>query len=237
MKTNFLQKHYKQLLVTIGLLIILFVIVFICGLMRKEMNELRIEDVEMYQYFGTQRFDYHTSLVLEHNNTVTELKVNDEVVALDSTPFYYATEKKVLFPANMSVVFPKSGGVQYKLKYFSYADGTGLDNYLKNESLNTLVSDVFIYDGNDLYFFLEKTNINFQGNTVTIPAFSYVIYNYNKELYIFNYDMQTMDYYENVSDATASSEDYTINLSIDSLIMGDTTRLLLKNLEFLDSLK
>ena len=57
------------------------------------------------------------------------------------------------------------------------------------------------------------------------------------ELYIFNYDMQTMDYYENVSDATASNEDYTINLSIDSLIMGDTTRLLLKNLEFLDSLK
>ena len=46
-----------------------------------------------------------------------------------------------------------------------------------------------------------------------------------------------MNYYENVSDATASNEDYTINLSIDSLIMGDKTRLLLKNLEFLDSLK
>ena len=64
-----------------------------------------------------------------------------------------------------------------------------------------------------------------------------MIYNYNKELYVFNYDMQTMNYYENVSDATASNEDYTINLSIDSLIMGDKTRLLLKNLEFLDSLK
>lgn len=237
MKTNFLQKHYKQLLITIGLLIILFVIVFICGLMGKEMNELKIEDANMYQYFGTQRFEYNTSLVLDHNNAITELKVNGEAVTLDSTPFYYATEKKVLFPTNMSVVFPKSGGIQYKLKYFSYADGTGLDNYLKNETVNTLVSDVFLFDGNDLYFFLEEINITFQGNTVTIPAFSYVIYNYNKELYIFNYDMQTMDHYENVKEATAMNEDYTINLGIDSLIMGDSTRLLLKNLEFLDSLK
>lgn len=237
MKVNFLQKHYKQFLLTIGLLIILFVIVFISGLMRKKITEIKIENVNMYQYFGTQRFDYNTSFILDHNNAITELKINGETVTLDSTPFYYANEKKVLFPTNMSVVFPKSGGIQYKLKYFSYADGTGLDNYLKNGSLNTLVSDVFLYDGNDLYFFLEEMRVDFQGTSVTIPAFSYIIYNYNKELYIFNYDMQIMNYYENISEVTVTSGDYTINLEIDSLIMGNTTRLLLKNLEFLDNLK
>lgn len=235
---DLIKRNMIPFIVGVALILILIIVLVLMNVVKKEINQFKTEDESFYQYFGTQRFEYDTKLTIDNSGSITELKIDDESIVLDSTPFFYKKEKKVLFPKLMSVVFPRSNGLQNKIPYYSSVDGNSLNYYIKNNNLNYMVDTAFLYDGNDLYFFLTDVEITFGDNIVKIPSFSYATLNYNKELYIFNYDTQLMDYYENVSDTVyARGSGFTVNMSIDAIIYGENSRLLVKNLDYLENLK
>lgn len=236
---NFLSKHLLGCIVSLIVLFVLIIIVFMMSRVNKELNTISIENAELYQFLGTQRFDFSTKLTIDNSKGITELKLDNEEasIELDSTPFFYVGEKKALFPKEMSVVFPLSNGTQKKLSHFSFADENGLDIYLKNNTLNYPVNQAFLFDGNDLYFFLNDMTLTFDNEALTIPRFSYAILNFNNELIVFNYDLQEATLYQNFnSDVFASNENYKINLSIDAIIYGEKSRLLIKKFDYLEKL-
>ena len=67
---------------------------------------------------------------------------------------------------------------------------------------------------------------------------SYVNYQYDtKDLYIYNFSEDKV-YYENVStDVLATTDNYTINLSSDSILINNKNKLLMKNFDYLKKLK
>lgn len=97
----------------------------------------------------------------------------------------------------------------------------------------------FLYDGADLYFFINPVVIQFGSTEISLSPFSYVTYNFNKELYVYDFESDVMNYYSDVSDVVlAKADSYTVNLSIDSLERdNDKSRLLMKNFSYLPKLK
>lgn len=235
---QFMKYHMIPIFASLGLILIFIAVLLMMRQVKKEIETYTVQDAKLYQYFKEQKREYNTTLTISNEKEITELKIDGESVELDSTPFYYQEERKVLFPQTMSVIFPNSNTLQKKIPYFSILDGTDISTYVKNSNLNYMLQNAFLYDGNDLYFFPETVTVTVMGTPYTLTPFSYVIITYNGECIFYNYEMEQAHVIENVNgDVIAEGNGYTLNLSIDAAIYGEKSKLLLKKLEYLENLK
>ena len=165
----------NKILATIAILLFigLLVIVWFC---LQKLNTQSIEEHSFYQYFVGQKISYEGGLNISRKNGISELILKDSKVELDSTPIYYADiENKVLFPEDMAIVFPNQSGMIYKLNRFSNIIYDTETAYLETNVENKALNHAFLFDGKDLYFFLEETNMNINGQEYILTPLSYVI--------------------------------------------------------------
>ena len=153
---------------------------------------------------------------------------------------YYSDEKgKVIFPEDMAIVYPDNNGMMYRINHFAdimQEDGESyLETNLATKTNKTKLENAFLYDGQDLYFFLERTNITVNGITYEVSPLSYAIVRYKQSVEIYNYEVdeyQVIDTTE-TQDAKVVTDTYTINMSVDSLQTADKDQLLIKGLNYL----
>lgn len=231
---SFLKQHLK-LLIPLFIIIIAIIVICILLFMKKNINEYKIEKAKTYIYFGERRFDYNTELTLNAESGITKIKLNGQEVDLDSQPIYYTGMDKIIFPSEMSVIYPTTGQ-SYKIPRFTNIEIQNGTVY--TDASNNPLDNIFIYDGNDLYFFIDDAKLTVGETQVDLSPLSYVIYNYNGELYIYNHRDDQMYYLPNVTDNVyVETNKYKINLSIDSITYKDKEKLLIKNFTYLDLLK
>ena len=236
-----MKKKINRVSLIIGLLVFIVVSVVIISniFARKELNTKKIKNEDVYIYFGKEKFDYSGNIVLEKDNSITSIKLNNKKISLYSEPIYYKSKKSIILPVAYSVCFPKSSGRQYKVQYYTEIQNVGEDYYLVNRNLNSMVTNNFLFDGKDYYIFLSDVLIRFDNQEIPISSMSYVNYQYDtKDLYIYNFSEDKVYYYENVStDVLATTDNYTINLSSDSILINNKNKLLMKNFDYLKKLK
>ena len=89
----------------------------------------------------------------------------------------------------------------------------------------------------DIYADIDS--IHFDNQEIPISSMSYVNYQYDtKDLYIYNFSEDKVYYYSDVStDVLAKSNNFTIDLSSDSIILNNKNKLLMKNFDYLKKLK
>lgn len=225
-------KYLKYLAIIPLIIVIVFTFFF-----QKKIDEVYFENHKFYQYLSGIKFDYEGKIKLNKDKNITKIIFDEVSVTLDSTPIYYAGEKKVLFPKNMNLVYPISGGLQYKVNYFSTLESENNILYLQDGKLRKELLSCFLYDGNDLYFFIDETKIIVQNKEYILSPFSYVILKHNQSIEIYdikndNYQIIELDNQE----IKAVSNGYTINLSIDAINYSGKSRLLIKNTDFLNKL-
>ena len=161
--------------------------------------------------------------------------MNGQEVDLDSQPIYYKGMDKVIFPQEMSVVYPTTGQ-SYKIPRFTNMEIQNGTTYIDVSKMP--LNNVFIYDGNDLYFFIDDAKVIVGETQVDLSPFSYVMYNYNSELYIYNHRDDQMYYLPSVTDDVfVETNNYKLNLNIDSITYKNKEKLLIKNFAYLDLLK
>lgn len=141
---------------------------------------------DLYRYEAGRRCDYPGfTRVLRFKNRFI-LKNGDNEFVLTSAPLYYKDRERLFIPRVMAAYRP-AGNEFGKLSYFSelYREQDGV--FLENAQDKTPWGDGFLYDGSDLYLFIEKTNVTWNGNMVVMEPFSYaiVIYDNRLELYPF----------------------------------------------------
>lgn len=227
----------KQKMIIIGSIaasVILVLVVSLVVFFKNRLTEFVLEEHDFYQYLSGIKYEYSGNIKLSNNNDITELLFNDVIVTLDSTPLYYKDEKKVIFPKTMSIIFPLSNVTQYKVNYFSSILEEEDSLYLIEGDRKEVLSNCFLYDGDDLYFFTEETKISIGGQEIVVSPLSYVILTYNDNIQIYDYlndQMQTIAIGEN--QVFASANNYNINLSIDAVIYNNNSRLLIKNTSYL----
>ena len=54
-----------------------------------DLTELKIENYELYQYFGGIKFEYTGELSFKSNGELVSLKQKDIEIEVDSTPIYF----------------------------------------------------------------------------------------------------------------------------------------------------
>ncbi len=240
-KKRILRK--RMIVLGISLLVILLVTVgiFLTNNYYKDMNTIKYENYNLYQYFSGIRYDYTGIITIEHEDEVTNIKSDGVDIDFDNTPIYYQEiDNEVLFPDNMEIIFPSIKNKAYKLNYFSkiMVDLTNDEEsaFLVNKEKNIYLDKSFLYDGNDLYFFPYSTKVIIDGELYNLSPLSYINVEYNGSIEIYNKKIDKYTIIDNYKkDVIANFLDYQINLSTDMIMYNENdNRILIKNVNKLN---
>lgn len=236
------KKKRKDAIIAVVVVIALLVIVTVVIFFINGLDTTTTESHNFYQYFAGQKVEYKGQLTLSRKEGITELKSKDKTVTLDSTPVYYGDNaNKVIFPENMAIIYPTQSGIMYKVNHFSDIVREGSSTYLEVNTTTTtqkkLVENAFLFDGADLYFFLQNTIIHANGSDYEVTPLSYAIVRYNQGVEIYNKEKDEYTVVETKENVTATTADYTINMSIDALKSAEKDQLLIKNINYLQNVE
>jgi biopolymer transport protein ExbD len=220
------------------LCLLIFVIIMVFSI-KQNINKIEFKDINFYQYLSSNKFEYNGKVLIsidDKNNTV--LNNNQIKVNLDATPIYYAKEKSLFLPKDMSIIFPNNFGLHNKVNHFSSITLKDNNFYVKNENYQKQVTDCFLFDGEDLYLFLDKMTFTIGKDTYVIEPFSYIILDYQNSIQIYDYknDIYRIINLDKNDIIATSSKGYKVNLSIDSISYDKYEQLLLKKIDILNNL-
>lgn len=171
---NFIKEHYK-ILIPIILLLIIFLSFIIYYFVSRTFSFNKIETGSYYQYFGNEKFVYDAKITKDKNGVITNIEPIDRYVGYDSTPMYEVGHDIVIFPADMSVVAPIMNCSEYLTLANSYIKYENKRYSLVTKKYNSYLGHYFLYDGKDLYFFIEDVTLVMGDNKVELSPFSYVV--------------------------------------------------------------
>lgn len=236
-KRNNTQKDILIKIITVIAIISVIVVVYI--FINKLSSLSSVKEHEFYQYVMGNKVEYKGIVKMATKNDITELTTNEGTISLDSIPIYYNDERnKVILPSDMAIAFPMENGALYKVNSLSIIYIDHGEVFVQKGNLNKQLEDAFLYDGNDLYFFIENTKVTINGTEYSLPPLSYVNATYKGYVEIYNYDTDEYTYIEEVtSDIIAKTSKYSINLSIDSMQYEENDQLLLKRIKNLQNLR
>ncbi len=221
----------KLLLILLLLAIILSVSVYILKL-----NTEETKDEKFYQYFGGRKIEYDGAIKITKRGEITQLMCKNVNIQLDSTPVYYQEqENKVLFPEDMAKVVPLDNGRMTKVTRFSTIYKEEESIYLQSQNKEATIEHAFLYDGGDLYFFIENVTLTVGNKTYDLSPFSYIIATYNDSVEIYNYANDEYIIIPTTDKVIVQTGDYTIDTMIDTIKYGEKEQLLLKNINNLST--
>lgn len=155
---DFCKDKYKILIPIMVLLVLLITVFFLYKEYGYE-NTKNKKEVSVYQYFGGIKTEYTALVTYNLKDIIVGIESKDKKIEYDSKPVYYSDSDTVLFPSEMTAVFPLKNGGQYKLyKYATYYKENEL-HYIKNSNEVSNHSCFFLYDGKDMFFFPDEVTL------------------------------------------------------------------------------
>ncbi len=234
------MKKYKNEMILAGVVLFL-VLLFVIFMFRAKNDIVQYQiskDEEIYYYIDDILMEYTGKVTLDRNNKITNLSTNSGDWGTITEPIYYKNSDKVIFPNSMALVKPRDGIKQNKLNYYTIVKKEKVRSRLSNINLDMEVSDAFIYDGLNTYFFLDDVELVYGNEKIELPAFSYVRCAYKDYLFVYNYDTKEMTAKRDITDVvTVNAEGYSINLSTDSLLIDEESIILARNIDKLPAVK
>ncbi len=227
---EFINKHYV-ILIPICLIIILILAFAIYNIHRLYVNHTTDEKASFYQYFAGRKVEYEGTLKINRKNNIVDLDTGKQKIDLTSVPVYYKEDKvKVLLPQSMTIVRPLSGYKQEKTVNFSTItwDKDNTAYLLKSNEYDAEITNSFLYDGVDLYFFLTETNIKIGNDEITLSPMSYIRVNVGNSLEYYDHESDTYKIMEITTEQViATNKDFEVNLSSDKVTNYDDIILLM----------
>ena len=238
-----LKKNRKIIFISLVFIIVVCIIGFIIYKHYQDLNKVTIKDYELYQYFAGKKFEYTGELTLKRNGEITKLKYKDVEIDVDSTPIYFKNiDNEMLLPTNMGFYILRISDKNYKLPYFSriYIDESDNDSsaFLKFNDEKIYLEKSFLFDGNNMYVFLYDTTITVDDMKIKLSPLSYISVNYQDEIYY--YDKKSDEYKiinDHDKDVIANIDGYKINLSTDSIMYDKNAKLLIRDVDDLNTFK
>lgn len=231
-----IRDNYK-LIIPITLMVVLFAAFLIYYKVMLSNNYTKDEIKKVFQYFYGQKYEYDLIISKNRKDVIVNIKPQDIEVNYDSTPIYYQEKDITIFPENMSIVMPTISCAEYlssKYSYITYENG--LYNLTTN-NYNNKLNHYFLYDGNDLYFFIEPVTLTVNGEKIKLSPLSYVIAKYNKSITYYDKEKDTFKTIETTDDKALIENDYySINIEKDSLNYQGTNILLTSTIEKLNTI-
>lgn len=235
----------KKLMIILFSIIGIIIVIFALFLVFRRFNKMKIveynEEYTLYQYFSGVKTSYTGKITITNEGDITKIESSEGVNDINDAPVYFQDDNnKVLTPKNMQLVIPRLLNKNYKLKYFteiSYDKDTNSSYFLQGKE-NVFLDKSFLYDGNNLYLFLNEVSVNANDKVYNLSPLSYLIVNYQGEVEIYDKEKDeyvVIDLCE--KDVIGNMDEYVINLSTDTVSNGETSRLLVKSVDNLELYK
>ncbi len=235
---KFLMDNYK-LMIPILFMLVLFIAFLIYYQVSIHSNYHVDTEVNVYQYFSDRKYEYSAMISKNRKDVIIDYKPIDVKINLDSTPIYYNSKKDdiVVFAKDMSVVMPTMSCAEYLAPGYSYITFKNNIYTMTTNKYNGKLNHYFLYDGGDLYFFIEKVILKINNEEIELSPYSYVIANYGG--YLSYYDRGT-DTYKTLTignhDIVVSNEYYKILIDKDIIDYQGTNVILTSKLDKLNTI-
>lgn len=184
-------KNKQNILIPVFLLIVLLIAIILYANEYKTNRYANIDEVEVYQYFSGVKSEYTAIVSRNKKNVILEYENKDYVVSLDSTPVYIKDTDNVIFPKEMSIVFPLND-MQYQVNALSEVYMENDLYFLNIRDLNKSFDHAFYYDGKNMYFFVDNVTLTIGDRKIELSPLSYVNASY----------MSYVEYYDRANDVS-----------------------------------
>jgi hypothetical protein len=214
---------------TVGRVVILMVLLVMAVYLITQIGTYRTSEA-IFRYDTSLRLEYEGRSRIRRRDNVFTLENAGQSEELNGAPIYFAgDDNRFLLPNLMIVVQPGRTVPPVRTPYYTtlhYADG-GFDLSAGDKALNTL-NDGFLFDGSNLYVFLEPVTVHWSGLEVQMPAMSYAIVHYNVrlELYPRGGEPVVQQTGEALVEAFSADGTWRADLSKDILTAADSEALL-----------
>lgn len=225
---EFIKNKYN-VLIPIFLLLVLLIAVLLYSREYKNNRYATVEEVNVYQYFSGVKMEYVAKIGRNRKNVILEYENKDFAVSLDSTPVYIKDKNSVIFPKEMSVVFPlKTREYQVNALAEVYKENDLF--YLNVRNLNKSFDHLFFFDGNNLYFFVDAVTLTVGKKKIELSPMSYVNASYLNFVEYYDYESDTYKTINITNEEVVVKNDYmTINVVGDEVVYKDSFSLLTKD--------
>ena len=159
---DFFHEKYK-ILIPVMVVLVLLITTFFLYREYKFDNQRDKQEVEVFQYFSSVRVDYTGIITYNLKKSIVDFSPKNIKIEKNLLPIYYDDMSKVIFPVEMSIVFPHRSGSQYKLyKYATYYNQDDT-HFIKNNVDIGTYEEFFLYNGKDAFFFPDETVLSVGG--------------------------------------------------------------------------
>ena len=232
---NFIKNKYN-ILIPVCLVVVLLIAILLYAKEYKNNRYAELKEVDVYQYFSGVKMEYTANIGRNRKNVILEYENEDFAVNLDTTPIYIKETGNVIFPKEMSIVFPLKDK-QYRVNALSEIYEENKLYYLNIRNFNNVLENIFYYDGNNLYFFVEGVTLIVGDKEISLSPMSYVSCSYQN--FVEYYDKEH-DIFETINitneKVTGKNEYMTIDIASDKVVYKDSFSLLIKDFSTLNKI-
>ncbi|MBQ9853683.1 MAG: hypothetical protein IJO57_01460 [Bacilli bacterium] len=210
---DFCKDKYKLLIPIMVVFVLGISLIFLYNEYKFD-NYRNKKEIKVFQSFSSVKTDYTAIVTYNLRDAIVDIKPKDAKIEYDSTPIYYSEEDKVIFPSEMSIVFPLRDGGQFKLyKYSTYYMEDDL-HYIKNNVDTGNYSVFFLYNGKNTFFFPYEVDLKV-GNKVVekLSKMSFVTISDSAITYYDYEDDKGKIIETDNKEVTVTSENINVNLS------------------------
>ena len=219
-------KNKQNILIPVFLLIVLLIAIILYANEYKTNRYANVDEVEVYQYLSGIKVEYTATISRNKKNVILDYENNDYVTTLDSTPVYIKDTNNVIFPKEMSIVFPLDD-MQYQVNALSEVYMENDLYFLNIRDLNTSYDHVFYYDGKNMYFFVDNVTLTIGDRKIELSPLSYVNASYMSYVEYYDRENDVSEVVEITNEKVIVSSDYmSIEVANDKVIYQDGFSLL-----------
>ena len=226
-------KDNNKIIVPSIVIIVLLIIIFITLYFYKYNSYHRDEELVFYNYVTATKNEFEGVLSRNRFNEIISLNVDDVIIG--SYPIYNKKNNIVIFPSSMNVVYAANELKQAKTNDYSYLYYDINSYKLIDDGYNANIGHSFLYDGGNIYFFVEATVIKIDKEEIELSPLSFVIANYRNNINYYDYEKDlfvSKDY--TGSNVEVSNKYYKVNVMEDMIDYYGNEVLLINDLDYLN---
>ncbi len=184
---------------------------------------------EVHQFMGGMEFEYGEDTIFRENSGSIVATDGDDKRFIVDTPLLYKGETKLTIPVDMLLMMPLQGTKLYRITHFTTITETDGKVVYTLDKKKAEGHGGFMYDGEDLYIFLDPTTINI-GNTIEIelPPLSYAKVKYGQYVDYHNSETDENQYIaiSEFSDVRARGKGFDLGLTNDVIYLDEQEAML-----------
>lgn len=224
---EFIKKKYN-ILIPIFLIIVILIAVILYVREYRNNRYAEYKEVNVYQYFSGNKMEYVAKIGRNRKGVVLNFEAKDFAASLDSTPVYINKKDttEVIFPKEMAMFFP----IKNKVYQVDALSNLYIKNdlvYLRLKRLDKAFDHMFLYDGRDLYFFIDNTTLVIGTKEIPLSPMSYVSCSYTNMLEYYDKENDKYEIIPLTDERVYVKNDYmNIDVTLDKVIYKDSFYLL-----------